>query len=67
MAFSPGLYKSTNGVVCGTSDIDMPGTLTAWQKYCISGNRLKLNWNLFGCKKFGLAGFELIAVISVFI
>jgi hypothetical protein len=55
---------STNGVVCGTSDNEIPGTLNDWQKYCTLGDLAKFNWNLLGCRKLGLLGFRLVAVID---
>jgi hypothetical protein len=43
MAFSPGTYRSTNGVGCKASDKEMPGTLTICAKNCILGNLEKFN------------------------
>ena len=52
-----GAYSSTNGLLTGISDVEMPGSVTIWQKYCNAGARERFSVNLFGCNGFGLVGF----------
>ena len=67
VAFSPGAYNSTNGFCTGISEVERPGSVIVWQKYCRFGALEKFNWNLFPWSILGLDGFLLSAVIRLFI